>query len=98
VISGLRLLAVNGYLKTAAMAAGVVTDTPFFLLGYALRLLRVVVLLTLWRAILGSSTAPQPISLSQVLTYTLIAEVFAEQLNGRTSLNDAFWEGTLVIR
>jgi ABC-2 type transport system permease protein len=33
-----------------------------------------------------------------VLTYTLIAEVFAEQLNVRTSLNQAFWDGTLVIR
>src|SRR5262249_33677332 len=33
-----------------------------------------------------------------VLTYTLIAEVFAEQLNLRTTLNQAFWEGTLVVR
>jgi ABC-2 type transport system permease protein len=36
--------------------------------------------------------------LQAVLTYTLVAEVFAEQLNLRTTLNVAFWEGTLVIR
>ena len=33
-----------------------------------------------------------------MLTYTLISEVFAQQLQLRTTLRDAFWEGTLVIR
>ena len=33
------------------MAAGAQTDSPLFLLDYALRLLRVVVLLALWRTI-----------------------------------------------
>ena len=90
----------NAYLKTAAMAAGVIGDSPFFLITYALRLLRVVVLLALWRAILGTHTTQEtgPMPLTSVLTYTLIAEVFAEQLNLRTTLNDAFWEGTLVMR
>jgi ABC-2 type transport system permease protein len=80
------------------MSAGVIGDSPLFLLTYALRLLRVLVLLALWRSILNNGLAGTPISLSQVLSYTLIAEVFAEQLNVRTSLNDAFWEGSLVIR
>jgi ABC-2 type transport system permease protein len=88
----------NPYLKTASLAAGAVADHPFFLLSYALRLLRVLVLLALWRYVLADHVSSGPLSLAGVLTYTLIAEVFSEQLNVRTSLNQAFWEGTLVIR
>ncbi len=88
----------NGYLKTATMAAGAVGDHWAFLLSYALRLLRVLVLLGLWQTILGGRANPGPMSLQSVLTYTLVAEVFAEQLSLRTTLNEAFWEGTLVIR
>jgi ABC-2 type transport system permease protein len=88
----------NGYFQTAAMAAGVIGDSPFFLLTYALRLLRVVVLLALWHIILADHTLAGPMSLQAVLTYTVVAEVFADQLALRTTLNDAFWEGTLVIR
>jgi ABC-2 type transport system permease protein len=88
----------NAYLKTASMAAGSFFDSPFFILDYALRLLRVVVLLALWRTVLLERTVGGPMDLGQVLTYTLIAEVFASQLNLRTSLNVAIWEGTLVIR
>src|SRR5436309_8566114 len=93
-------LATNAYLKTAAMAAGVIGDSPFFLITYALRLLRVIVLLALWRTILGPQSAATtgPMPLTSVLTYTLIAEVFAEQLKLRTTLNEAFWQGTLVMR
>jgi viologen exporter family transport system permease protein len=88
----------NPYVKTAAMSAAVVGDSPVFLLGYALRLLRVVILLSLWRSVLADRTTGGPMDLPQVLTYTLIAEVFAEQLNLRTTLNQAFWEGTIVVR
>jgi ABC-2 type transport system permease protein len=88
----------NGYLKTAWMAASVVSDSPSFLFTYALRLLRVLVLLSIWRTILQDRAVAGPLSLSTVLTYTLIGEVFREQLNLRTSLNQAFWEGTLVMR
>ena len=85
-------------MKTAAMSAAAVGDSPVFLLGYALRLLRVVILLSLWRTVLADHTTGGPMDLGQVLTYTLIAEVFAEQLNLRTTLNQAFWDGTIVVR
>src|SRR5712691_8002014 len=88
----------RGYLKTAAMSAGDVGDTPLFVVDYALRILRVLVLLALWRTILGGRESTGPMSLAAVLTYTVVAEVFAEQLSVRTTLNDAFWEGTLVMR
>lgn len=88
----------NRYVKTAALSAGVVGDSPFFLIDYALRLLRVLVLLALWRTILGSRPDAGPMPLAMVLTYTLIGEVFAEQLALRTTLHEALWEGTIVVR
>ncbi len=80
------------------MSASVIGDSPLFLLEYALRLLRVLVLLSLWRLILEGRPSSGGMPLSSVLTYTLISEVFAQQLALRTTLRDAFWEGTLVIR
>ena len=80
------------------MSAGVIGDSPLFVLEYALRLLRVLVLLSLWRMILEGRPPSGGMSLGSVLTYTLISEVFAQQLSLRTTLRDAFWEGTLVIR
>jgi ABC-2 type transport system permease protein len=56
------------------------------------------VLIALWHAILGGRPESGPMPLASVLTYTLVAEVFAEQLSVRTTLNEAMWEGTLVIR
>jgi ABC-2 type transport system permease protein len=89
----------DAYLKTAGMSAGVVGDSPLFLLDFALRILRVLVLLGLWRTVLsGHETASGPMPLAAVLTYTVVAEVFAEQLAVRTTLADALWEGTLVMR
>lgn len=80
------------------MSAGVIGDSPLFVLEYALRVLRVLVLLSLWRMILEGRPSSGGMPLGSVLTYTLISEVFAQQLQLRTTLRDAFWEGTLVIR
>ena len=80
------------------MSAGVIGDSPLFVLEYALRLLRVLVLLSLWRMILEGRPPAGGMPLGAVLTYTLISEVFAQQLELRTTLRDAFWEGTLVVR
>jgi ABC-2 type transport system permease protein len=67
-------------------------------MDYAMRLLRVVVLLALWRAILGGRETGGPMPLATVLTYTLVAEAFALQLTVSTTLSEAFWSGTLVLR
>src|SRR5260370_23905144 len=81
------------------MSAGEIGESPLAFLDYGLRMLRVLVLLALWRGLLGGrSNAEMPMSLGAVLTYTVIAEVFAQQLAVRTTLSDAFWEGTLVMR
>jgi ABC-2 type transport system permease protein len=87
------------YWKTAAMAAtSYVGDSPLFLMDYLLRLLRVVVLLAIWRTILAGGGAASGMTLGAVLTYTLIAEVFAEQFSPRTELDFALWNGSIVGR
>ena len=44
-ICGVPRLGLGGYVKTAAMSAGEVGENPLFVVDYAMRLLRVVVLL-----------------------------------------------------
>jgi ABC-2 type transport system permease protein len=90
---------IHKYWKTAAMAASsYVGDSPLFLIDYLLRLLRVVVLLAIWRTILAGRGAVSGMTLEAVLTYTLIAEVFAGQLSPRTELDMALWNGSIVGR
>lgn len=87
------------YWKTALMAAtGYLGDSPLFAMDYLIRLLRVVVLLAIWRIILAGRGPVEGLTLSAVLTYTLIAEVFGPQLAPRTNLEGAFWEGSIVGR
>lgn len=89
----------RGYRATVLLAAsGVVGDGPLFVFDYLLRLLRVLLLLAVWRQILGPSGEAAGFTTASVLTYTLIAEAFAEQLDARTQLTVAFWEGTFLNR
>jgi ABC-2 type transport system permease protein len=87
------------HLKTTAMAAaGHLGDSPLFLIDCLLRFLRVVVLLSIWRTLMAGKGTVSGMTLEAVLTYTLIAEVFSEQLACRSGLEEAFWEGTVVTR
>jgi len=91
-------VALRAYVKTAAMSAADVGENPLFLMDFALRLLRVLVLLALWRTLFAGREAPGVMPLATVLTYTVVAEVFSQQLAVSTTLSVAFWEGTLVLR
>ncbi len=89
----------RGYARTALMTAtSYAGDSPLFLVDYGLRLARVAVLLALWRTVLAGREDAGGMTLAAVLTYTLIAEVFAEQLAPRTELSEAFWEGSVAMR
>ncbi len=93
------IVTLRRYSKTALMAAtSAVGDSPLFLVEYLLRLVRVTVLLAIWRIILSGHGVVSGYTLQAVLTYTLISEIFAEQLACRTELDTAFWEGTLAVR
>lgn len=83
--------------KTATMAAtAYVGDSPWFPLDYLLRLVRVALLLSIWRLILAGKGSVSGLSLETVLTYTLVSEVFAEVLNCRTELTYALWNGDIA--
>ncbi len=91
------VLALRQVIATARLAAlGSVLESPVFLLDYLLRLLRVAVLLALWRVVLGAEGAASPVALGTVLTYALLAEVFGDQLSVRTTIANAFWQGSIA--
>src|SRR5207253_711008 len=91
------------YWKTAALSAtAFVGDSPLFLLDYLLRFLRVAVLRRVpsgtWRVILAGRGTTAGMTIGSVLTYTLIAEVFGEQLACQTGIDEAIWDGTIAAR
>jgi ABC-2 type transport system permease protein len=95
----MRLTLLRGYRKTAVMAASATLgESRLFLLDYALRLLRVLVLLAIWRTVLPRHGTVNGLSLAAVLTYTLIAEVFAEQLLIHTDATGDLWSGNVTTR
>jgi ABC-type uncharacterized transport system permease subunit len=90
------MFSLRQWVSTAWLAGpGAAAESPAFLLDYLLRLLRVAVLLALWRIVLGGG-AESPVPVEAVLTYALLAELLAEQLHVRTTLSDAFWQGTIA--
>jgi len=95
----MTLVTLRGYASTATMAATAYTgDSPLFVIDYLLRLLRVLVLFSLWRIILHGRGAVDGTTLDALLTYTLIAEVFADQFACRTELDTSLWEGSVAVR
>jgi ABC-2 type transport system permease protein len=85
--------------KTALLkSSSSIGDSPLFLIEYVLRLLRTLVMLSIWRTILGHHAAVSSYTLDAVLTYTLISAAFGEQLACRTGLDEALWEGTMAMR
>jgi ABC-type uncharacterized transport system permease subunit len=84
---------------TAQIAAvSMVGESLWFLLDYLLRFLRVAVLLALWRTLFADRGSVSGMTLEHVLTYTLIAAVFAEQLSPSAGIEGMVWDGTLVNR
>jgi ABC-2 type transport system permease protein len=65
---------------------------------YSLRFLRVLFLLSLWHTLLPPESATSGMTLHAVLTYTLIAEVFASQLSSRAALDTSLWQGDIANR
>ena len=93
------LRSLRRYLKVAQMQA---TDrfgeNGLFLVDYLMRILRVTILLALWRVVLDGRGEVSGMTLGAVLTYTLIGQVFSHQLDVTTRIEDTLWEGTLAGR
>jgi ABC-2 type transport system permease protein len=85
--------------KTATMeATTVVGDDSLFVIQFIFRFLRVVVLLAIWRTLLESKGEAGGLTLGALLTYTLMAEAFAEQLSPRTEVEWAMHDGGITMR
>lgn len=87
------------YTKSAAMqAAGFAGESRLFLLDYLLRVLRVLLLLAVWRTLFAAHTTVGGMTLATVLTYTLVSEVFADLLACQTDLQWSFWDGSITLK
>jgi len=93
----LRKHAHKMWVIAALEAASTLGEDVLFIIQFMFRWLRVVVLLSLWRAILPEHDTAG-MTLSTTLTYTLIQEVFAEQLLPRTNIEWALHDGGIAMR
>ena len=88
------------YGKTIAIVATQsLNDAIWGLMGdFALRLFHVAILLSLWRTVMAGQGVVAGMSLEAVLTYTMVAAIFADQLSGRTRIDDDLWSGNIANR
>ena len=88
------------YGKTIAIVATQsLNDAIWGLIGdFALRLFHVAILLSLWRTVMAGQGVVAGMSLEAVLTYTMVAAIFADQLAGRTQIDDDLWSGNIANR
>ena len=88
------------YGKTIAIVATQsLNDAIWGLIGdFALRLFHVAILLSLWRTVMAGQGVVAGMSLEAVLTYTMVAAIFADQLSGRTQIDDDLWSGNIANR
>ena len=73
-------------------------DNPLALFDHAIGLARVVLVLSVWRAVIDSGDAPAGFTRERVLSYVLLASVLSQQLDARTGISDAIWEGSVTTR
>lgn len=88
------------YLKTIAIEAAAPMDGGilYFLGGYFIRLIRMFLLIGVWRSIFAYTGEFTPVQESSVLQYTLLASAFYQQLDVKTTASLTFWEGTVSTR
>ena len=90
---------VRAHLATARIAAfGPLADGPWVAFSVALRFVRVLILLAIWPTLIPSGAVVSGYRLGAVLTYSLVAEVFSSQLNVRTPIAGALWDGAIAKR
>jgi len=90
---------VRAHLATVRIAAlGPLSDGLWAVSTVVLRFVRILILLAIWRAVIPPGAVVSGYRLGSVLTYSLVAEVFSAQLDGRTPIGAALWNGTIATR
>jgi ABC-2 type transport system permease protein len=79
-------------------ATALASDGPLLLVDYLLRFARIAIVLSLWRLLFEGQAEVAGVALAQVLTYSLIAEVFHEQLAPHAGIDEAMWNGSIATR
>jgi ABC-2 type transport system permease protein len=89
----------RAHLATARIAAfGPLADGLWVVFSVALRFVRVLILLAIWPTLIPPGAVVSGYRLGAVLTYSLVAEVFSAQLNVRTPIAGALWDGAIATR
>jgi ABC-2 type transport system permease protein len=87
------------YVANARMSASSgIGENLLVVADHLLRLLRVALLIGVWRVVYESPDVVGGMSLAQVLTYTVVSEAFAVELNPRTDIDVAVWGGNVTTR
>jgi ABC-2 type transport system permease protein len=90
---------VRAHLVTVRLAAsGPLADGLWAVFSAALRFVRVLILLAIWPTLIPPGAVVSGYRLGAVLTYSLVAEVFSAQLDARTPIAAALWNGTIATR
>jgi ABC-2 type transport system permease protein len=86
-------------MKTAAIGVAMEAgENQLVWFKYLLRLLRVALLIAVWRAVYAGKGEVGGLVVAEVLTYTLVAEACQAQLDARTMLDWNVFQGTIGIR
>jgi ABC-2 type transport system permease protein len=89
----------RAHLATARLAAsGPFSDGLWAAFSVALRFVRVLILLAIWPTLIPPGAAVSGYRLGALLTYSLVAEVFSTQLDVRTPVAAALWNGAIASR
>jgi ABC-type uncharacterized transport system permease subunit len=89
----------RAHLATVRIAAfGPLADGLWAVFPVALRFVRVLILLAIWPTLIPPGATVSGYRLGAVLTYSLIAEVLSAQLNVRTPIAGALWDGAIATR
>lgn len=96
---GAKSIILRRYVKTIAVVASAHTgENPLFLVSYLMQVLRVVLLVSIWRATFAGRGSVSGYDLDAVLTYTLVAGALGPILECRTAIDSDLWQGTIATR
>ncbi len=89
--------ALHRYRETVLLASsGEAGDGFSIVLRYAIRFVRLLVLLSVWEVVFASRDLSSVAVLGTVRTYTLVAGAFRMFLDARSDLGEAIWDGRIA--